>query len=87
MPDNVAKKRILIIEESATLRHMLGKSVQKQGCELVSADSFSSAINSIAIGQAAITRYCSWLAKLRTFRRIETPVAHLSTVNHTVRFR
>ena len=47
MPDNVAKKRILIIEESATLRYMLGKTVQKQGYELISADSFSSAINSL----------------------------------------
>jgi len=47
MPDNVAKKRILIIEESATLRYMLGKTVQKQGYECVSADSFASAINSL----------------------------------------
>ncbi len=47
MPDIVAKKRILIIEESATLRYMLGKTVQKQGYELISADSFSSAINSL----------------------------------------
>jgi CheY-like chemotaxis protein len=47
MPDNVAKKRILIIEESATLRYMLGKTVQKQGYELISADSFASAINSL----------------------------------------
>ncbi len=47
MPDNVAKKRILIIEESATLRYMLGKTVQKQGYELVSAGSFASAINSL----------------------------------------
>ncbi len=47
MPDNVANKRVLIIEESATLRYMLGKTVRKQGYELVSADSFSSAINSL----------------------------------------
>ena len=47
MPDNLAKKRVLIIEESATLRYMLGKAVQKQGCEPISADSFSSAINSL----------------------------------------
>ena len=47
MPDNVANKRVLIIEESATLRYMLGKTVRKQGYELVSADSFSSAIKSL----------------------------------------
>jgi len=47
MPDNAAKKRIPIIEESATLRYMLGKTVQKQGYELISADSFASAINSL----------------------------------------
>ncbi|MFV9615346.1 MAG: EAL domain-containing protein [Gammaproteobacteria bacterium] len=47
MPDNIAKKRVLIIEESATLRYMLGKSVQKQGYELISANSFASAINSL----------------------------------------
>ncbi len=47
MPDNATKKRILIIEESATLRYMLGKTVQKQGYELISADSFASAINSL----------------------------------------
>jgi len=47
MADNVTKKRILIIEESATLRYMLGKTVQKQGYEIISADSFASATNSL----------------------------------------
>ncbi len=47
MPDIVAKQRILIIEESATLRYILGKTLQKQGYELVTVDSFSSAINSL----------------------------------------
>ena len=47
MPDNVANKRVLIIEESATLRYMLGKTVQKQGYELISADCFESALNSL----------------------------------------
>ncbi len=47
MPDNTAKQRILVIEESPTLRYMLGKTLLKQGYELINADSFTSAINSL----------------------------------------
>ncbi|MFV2003960.1 MAG: EAL domain-containing protein [Gammaproteobacteria bacterium] len=43
MPDSVSKQRILVVEESATLRYMLGKTIQKQGYELISVDSFKSA--------------------------------------------
>lgn len=45
MSDTAAKQRILIVEESATLRYMLGKNIQKQGYELISVDSFESAID------------------------------------------
>ncbi|VAW53423.1 diguanylate cyclase/phosphodiesterase (GGDEF & EAL domains) with PAS/PAC sensor(s) [hydrothermal vent metagenome] len=47
MSDSVTKQRVLIVEESATLRYMLGKSLQKQGYELISANSFESAIASL----------------------------------------
>ncbi len=47
MPDTVAKQRVLIVEESATLRYMLGKTLQKQGYELITVDSFESAIETL----------------------------------------
>jgi len=47
MSDSVTKQRVLIVEESATLRYMLGKSLQKQGYELVTANSFEAAITSL----------------------------------------
>jgi len=47
MPDYVAKQRVLLVEESATLRYMLGKTLQKQGYELTSVDSFESAIETL----------------------------------------
>ncbi len=47
MSDIAAKQRILIVEESATLRYMLGKNIQKQGYELISVDSFESAIDTL----------------------------------------
>jgi len=47
MSDSVTKQRVLIVEESATLRYMLGKSLQKQGYELVRANSFEEAIASL----------------------------------------
>ncbi len=47
MPDNANKQRVLIVEESATLRYMLGKTIQKQGYELISVDSFESAIETL----------------------------------------
>ena len=40
---DAAVQRILIVEESATLRYILGKLVEKQGYELVVSDSFKSA--------------------------------------------
>ncbi len=45
MSDTATKQRVLIVEESATLRYILGKTVQKQGYELISLDSFESAID------------------------------------------
>ena len=45
MPDAAVKQHILVVEESATLRYMLGKNIQKQGYELVSVDSFEVAID------------------------------------------
>ena len=47
MPDYVAKQRVLLVEESATLRYMLGKTLQKQGYELTTVDSFESAIETL----------------------------------------
>ena len=47
MPDNVAKQRVLLVEESATLRYMLGKTLKKQGYELITVDSFESAIKTL----------------------------------------
>ena len=47
MPDNAAMQRILIVEESATLRYMLGKTVQKLGYELIITDSFGSAVETL----------------------------------------
>jgi len=47
MSDSVIKQRVLIVEESATLRYMLGKTLQKQGYELLCANSFESAIESL----------------------------------------
>ena len=47
MPDNNTKQRILLVEESATLRYILGKILQKQGFELLSVDSFISAIDTL----------------------------------------
>jgi diguanylate cyclase (GGDEF)-like protein/PAS domain S-box-containing protein len=47
MPDNVAKQRVLLVEESATLRYMLGKTLKKQGYELITVDSFESAIETL----------------------------------------
>ena len=45
MFDTATKQRVLIVEESATLRYILGKTVQKQGYELISVDNFESAID------------------------------------------
>ncbi len=45
MSDIATKQRVLIVEESATLRYILGKTVQKQGYELISLDNFESAID------------------------------------------
>ncbi len=45
MSDTATKQRVLLVEESATLRYMLGKAIQKEGYELIIVDSFESAIN------------------------------------------
>jgi len=47
MPDTVAKQRVLLVEESATLRYMLGKTLNKQGYEIITVDSFESAIKTL----------------------------------------
>jgi len=47
MSDTAVKQRVLIVEESATLRYILGKTLQKQGYELISVDSFKSAIETL----------------------------------------
>lgn len=47
MPDTYRKQRILLVEESATLRYILGKILQKEGYELLSVDSFISAIDTL----------------------------------------
>jgi diguanylate cyclase (GGDEF)-like protein/PAS domain S-box-containing protein len=47
MPENAPMQRILIVEESATLRYILGKTLQKQGYELIIVDSFESAIETL----------------------------------------
>ena len=47
MAKSISGQRILIVEESATLRYILGKSAQKQGYELLTVDSFQSAIDTL----------------------------------------
>ena len=47
MPDSSSRPRILVVEESATLRYMIGKFVQKQGYELMAVDSFESGISTL----------------------------------------
>ena len=47
MPENQSRPRILVVEESATLRYMIGKFVQKQGYELMAVDSFASGISTL----------------------------------------
>ena len=45
MPEATIKQHILVVEESATLRYILGKTIQKQGYELTSIDGFEAAID------------------------------------------
>ncbi len=47
MPDTNRKQRILLVEESATLRYILGKLLHKQSYELLSVESFVSAIDTL----------------------------------------
>ncbi len=47
MSDNAVKQCVLIVEESATLRYILGKTLQKQGYDLTSVDGFESAIEKL----------------------------------------
>ena len=47
MQESNIKQRILLVEESATLRYILGKLVQKQGYELLAVDCFPSAIDTL----------------------------------------
>ena len=44
MSESIITQRILLVEDSATLRYMLGKSMQKQGYDVVAATSFDSAM-------------------------------------------
>ncbi len=50
MSEIQSKPRILVVEESATLRYMIGKSIQKQGYELLAVDSFESGIETLENG-------------------------------------
>lgn len=43
----VNKQRILLVEESATLRYILAKAMQKQGYELMTLESFSAALDTL----------------------------------------
>ncbi|HEY9052979.1 MAG TPA: response regulator, partial [Gammaproteobacteria bacterium] len=45
MSVKTAKQRILLVEESATLRYILVKAMQKQGYDLMSVDSFKAALD------------------------------------------
>jgi CheY-like chemotaxis protein len=47
MSNPVSGQRILIVEESATLRYILGNLAQKRGYELLAVDSFQSAIETL----------------------------------------
>lgn len=47
MANPVAGRRILVVEESATLRYILGKLAQKRGYELLVVDSYQSAIDTL----------------------------------------
>ncbi|MCK5262268.1 MAG: response regulator, partial [Gammaproteobacteria bacterium] len=44
MAESAAEQKILIVEESATLRYILSKLLEKQGFELVLADTFQAGI-------------------------------------------
>ena len=44
MSEVLSSQRVLVVEESATLRYMLGKCIQKQGYELFAIDSVDSAV-------------------------------------------
>lgn len=44
MAEAVSSQRVLVVEESATLRYILGKSIQKQGYELFAIDGLDSAV-------------------------------------------
>ena len=47
MAEPAKNQRVLIVEESATLRYMLGKNIQKQGYDMLSVDSYESAIDTL----------------------------------------
>ncbi len=47
MPESTTKQRILLVEESATLRYILGKIIQKQGYELLSIETFESTLDTL----------------------------------------
>jgi diguanylate cyclase (GGDEF)-like protein/PAS domain S-box-containing protein len=47
MPEQKEQQRIMLVEESATLRYILGKTIQKLGYELFAVDSFLSAIDTL----------------------------------------
>ena len=43
MDSDCKGQRVLLVEESATLRYILSKALQKQGCDLVSLETFEEA--------------------------------------------
>jgi len=51
MPDNATKKRILLVEKSATLRYMLGKNIQNYGYEIISEKNFEAALEKLQSGE------------------------------------
>jgi len=51
MPDNATKKRILLVEKSATLRYMLGKNIQNYGYDIISEKNFESVLEKLQSGE------------------------------------
>ena len=51
MSEKIITHRILVVEESATLRYMLGKAMQKQGYDVISADNFESAKDILKVNE------------------------------------
>ena len=68
MSDNANKQRVLIVEESATLRYMLGKTLHKQGYEFINVSSFESAVNTL---QASTQQFSAILVGWPNYEHFE----------------